>query len=130
MSEDEYREFQKRRGITTVDEKPKKSKYNSHHVWLDGIYFDSQKEADFYSNLKLSMSAGIITGFCLQPKFVLVEGNEKERAITYSADFIIFYKDGTCRVVDTKGYEPAHWERTYKMFRLKYPNLELTVVKD
>ena len=33
------------------------------------------------------------------------EGNEKERAITYRADFIVFHNDGTVEIVDVKGYE-------------------------
>jgi hypothetical protein len=129
-TEDQYQEYLKNKGGQPVpDKKPKKSKYNSKHIRVDGICFDSNKEAEYYNNLKMLMRAGAIKGFCRQPQFILVEGNEQERAITYSADFIVFNNDGTCRVIDTKGYETAEWERTYKMFRIKYPELELTIVK-
>lgn len=129
-TEDEYRDYLKRRGIKTTEEKPKRiSKYNSSHIHVDGIIFDSRKEADYYCSLKLLTRAGAIKGFCRQPSFVLTEGNDKERAITYKADFIVFKLDGTVEIVDTKGYEPEQWQRTYKMFRIKYPDLKLKVVK-
>jgi hypothetical protein len=61
--------------------------------------------------------------------FILVEGNDADRAITYKADFIVFNNDGTYSIVDVKGYETEQWKRTFKQFRLKYPKLELEVVK-
>lgn len=127
-SHQQYEEYCKNHGIKLPEQEPKKSKYNAHRVKIDGICFDSQKEANYYSDLKMELKAGVIKGFCRQPQFILVEGNTRERAITYSADFIVFYLDGTAEIVDTKGYEPQQWERTYKMFRIKYPELELKVV--
>jgi len=113
-----------RQGITTAREKPKKKqKYKNRHTWVDGICFHSQKEADRYGELQLLLMTGEIIGFCRQPEFVLIEGDEKDRAITYSADFIVFYPDGTVEIEDTKGYEPEQWKRTWKMFRHKYPGL-------
>jgi protein associated with RNAse G/E len=130
-TEDQYQDYVKSRGkdIETKDKAPKKAKYNNKHVRVDGIVFDSGKEAEYYNTLKLLMRAGAISGFCMQPAFVLVEGNDTEKAITYSADFIVLKPDGTYEIVDTKGYETEQWKRTYKMFRLKYPELELKVIK-
>ena len=127
-SEEQYQEYLQRKGIQPA-KKLAKSKYHSHHVWVDGICFDSAKEAEYYGNLKLLQRAGAIKGYCRQPQFVLTEGNDTERAITYSADFIVFKLDGSVEIIDTKGYEPEQWKRTYKMFRLRYPDLELKVVK-
>lgn len=62
-------------------------------------------------------------------EFVLVEGNPKDRAITYKADFIVFNKDGTYKIVDVKGFESQQWKRTAKQFRLKFPELELCIEK-
>jgi len=73
--------------------------------------------------------AGEIIGLVLQPKFVLQEGTDTEQAITYSADFLIINPDYTCEVVNTKGFESEQWERTYKMFKIKYPKINLKVVK-
>jgi len=128
-TEAELQEYLKRMGKQTVQEPKKKSKYNAKHVCVDGILFDSQQEANYYSSLKLLMRAGEIKGFCLQPKFVLVEGNDTDRAITYAADFIIFYNDGRYEIVDVKGFESQQWKRTLKQFRLKYPKLQLKIEK-
>jgi hypothetical protein len=110
--------------------KVKKAKHNNKHTWVDGLCFDSQFEANRYGQLKLLMRAGTIKGFCRQPEFVLVEGNESQRAITYKADFIVFNNDGTVTVEDTKGYESEQWKRTYKMFKAKYPDIEISVLKE
>ncbi|WHH59130.1 DUF1064 domain-containing protein [Petroclostridium sp. X23] len=126
-SEDDFKDYLKRTG-KQQDQKPKnKSKYNAKRVRVDGILFHSQKEAAYYAGLKLLLKVGEIKGFCLQPKFVLVEGDEQDQAITYSADFIVFHNDSTAEIVDTKGFESEQWKRTFKQFRLKYPGLELKV---
>jgi len=123
-------EWLERQGYETTRQKSKKkSKYNNKKAWVDGICFDSNKEADYYSVLKTLHKAGEIKGFCRQPEFVLVEGNSKDRAITYKADFIVFHNDGRAEVIDVKGYESEQWKRTFKQFRLKYPDMELKVIK-
>lgn len=130
MTEQDYMDYLERTGQQTARQKPKRrAKYNNRKTWVDGICFDSKKEADYYYCLKLLEIAGEIAGFSLQPKFVLTEGNEEHRTITYKADFIIFNLDGTFEIIDVKGYESEQWKRTYKMFRLKYLELELKIVK-
>ena len=57
-----------------TDGKKKKSKYRAYKVSIDGHTFDSQKEADYYSQLKLRLQAKEINGFCLQPTFILAPG--------------------------------------------------------
>jgi hypothetical protein len=108
----------------------KKPKYHNKHTWVDGLCFDSQMEADRYGQLKMLQRAGTIKGFCRQPEFVLTEGNEEQRAITYKADFIVFNLDGSVTVEDVKGYESQQWERTFKMFKAKHPNIEISVLKE
>lgn len=129
MTEQEYMEYLERTGKQTARQKPKRSKYNNKKTWVDGICFDSQKEADFYQELKLLQQAGEIKGFCRQPEFILVDGDVEHRAITYKADFIIFHHDGIFEIIDVKGYESEQWKRTEKMFRLRYPDLELKTIK-
>lgn len=111
-------------------EKPKKLKHNNKITIVDGVSFRSKLEAEYYSQLKLRFMAGEIIGFVIQPKFILQEGTETERAITYSADFLIIFPDMSCEVIDTKGFEGKEWQRTYKMFRIKYPKIELRVIKN
>ncbi|MFL0198403.1 DUF1064 domain-containing protein [Clostridium sp. WILCCON 0269] len=83
-----------------------------------------------YCQLKLLFYAGEIAGFILQPEFILQEGRGGQRAITYTADFLVLNNDGTYSVEDTKGYESAQWKRTYKQFKLRYSGVELKVLKE
>jgi hypothetical protein len=130
-TEDQYMEWLENRGQQTARQKPKKrSKYNAKKTWIDGVCFDSKKEGEYYNDLKLLQQAGAIKGFCRQPEFILVEGSAEDRAITYKADFIVFHNDGRAEIVDVKGYESQQWKRTFKQFRLKYPELELKIVKE
>ena len=77
----------------------KKSKYRANKVSIDGHTFDSQKEADYYCQLKLRLQAKELNGFCLQPTFILAPG------LKYKADFIIFYSDRQPEVIDVKGFK-------------------------
>ena len=129
MTDREYMDYLERTGQQTARQKPKRSKYNNRKTWVDGICFDSAKEAAYYQDLKLLHQAGEIRGFCRQPEFILVDGDAEHRAITYKADFIIFNNDGTYEVIDVKGYESGQWKRTEKMFGLRYPELRLKIVK-
>lgn len=112
---------------------PKKSKYNNKKVIVDGIKFDSQKEAEYYCRLKLLKQAGEIKDFGLQPRYVLQPGFEKNgekfKPITYIADFVIVNNDGTTDVVDIKGVETQIFKIKRKLFEYKYPDLSLKVVK-
>lgn len=128
MTEDEYAELMGRRGM--AEPAPKPSKYHSKRVRVDGILFDSQKEADYYGDLKIQLQAGTIKGFCRQPEFILLAGFAKQRPETYRADFIVFHLDGTAEIVDTKGAETETFKIKRKQFRAKFPRLELKVVKD
>ncbi len=62
-SVDDYKNF------TNVN--TKRSKYRAYKKNVDGHTFDSQKEADYYCELKLKLQAKEINGFCLQPTFML-----------------------------------------------------------
>ncbi len=99
----------------------KKSKYRSNKVSIDGHTFDSQKEADFYCELKIKLQAKEINGFCLQPIFMLAP------SLKYKPDFIIFNKDGSCEVVDVKGFKTKEYIAKKKVFEDKY-NLKITEI--
>ena len=104
-----------------TDSKKRKSKYRSNKVSIDGHTFDSQKEADFYSELKIRLQAKEINGFCLQPTFILAP------SLKYKADFIIFNKDGSTEVIDVKGYKTKEYIAKKKVFEDKY-NLKITEI--
>lgn len=129
-TEEQYQEYLKKRGQKVEKPKVKRQKYRNKGIWHDGVYFRSQLEMKRYCQLKLLFYAGEIAGFILQPEFILQEGNDENKGITYKADFLILNKDGTYSVEDTKGYESAQWKRTYKQFRLRYPDIDLKVLKE
>lgn len=104
-----------------TDGKKKKSKYRAYKVSVDGHTFDSQKEADYYSQLKLRLQAKEINGFCLQPTFILAPG------LKYKADFIIFNTDGSSEVIDVKGFKTKEYIAKKKVFEDKY-NLKITEI--
>lgn len=131
MTEDEYMEYQrKNKGGNIYEPIKKKSKYNNKRIRVDGILFDSKLEADYYSDLKIQLQAGVIRGFCRQPEFVLVAGFADRKPVIYKADFIVFSLDGTAEVVDVKGMETEVFRIKHKQFLDKFPGLELKIVKE
>ena len=59
--------------------------------------------------------------FCLQPIFMLAP------SLKYKPDFIIFNKDGSCEVVDVKGFKTKEYIAKKKVFEDKY-NLKITEI--
>lgn len=85
-----------------------KSKYHSRRCELDGIMFDSRKEARRYAELKILERAGEIKKLERQVPFTLIPaqrdeaGKVIEREVKYVADFMYVDKDGI-HVEDVKG---------------------------
>ena len=102
----------------------KLSKYNARKTIIDGIKFDSKKEAGRYKELKLLEKAGEIKNLQLQPRFTLQESfkyqGKTERKITYIADFMYEEKNGQVVVEDTKGYRTDVYKIKRKMFLKRY----------
>lgn len=134
-TEEEYQDFLKRKGVN-IDSKPKnikKNKYRNIKTTVDGITFDSIREAEYYENLKLLKAAGEIKDFGLQPKYELIPKFTKNgvthRSIAYIADFIITNNDGTTDIVDIKGVETQVFKIKRKLFEYMYQDLNLKVIK-
>lgn len=97
------------------------NKYNAKRVVVDGIKFDSKREAHRYKELKLMERAGTITDLQLQPKFELQPGftgpdGRRIRAIHYIGDFM--YTDletGNKVVEDVKGVKTDVYKLKKKM---------------
>ena len=96
------------------NKKPKKSKYGAIKTSVDGHVFDSKKEAEYYSELKLKLRAGAVKGFCLQPIFILAPD------LKYKADFIVFNLDNTVEIIDVKGFKTKEYITKKKVFEDKY----------
>ena len=111
----------------------KKNKYSNIKTTIDGIKFDSKREAEYYCELKMLKKAKEIKDFSLQPKYELQAKFKKNgtshRAINYVADFVILRNDGILEVVDIKGMETDVFKIKRKLFEFAYPNLELKIIK-
>ena len=90
-----------------------KNKYLNKKTEIDGITFDSKKEAKRYGELKLLERAGQIDTLTLQPKFTLIPSQRRddgkaERPCVYIADFM-YRENGQFVVEDTKGFKTADY---------------------
>lgn len=117
-----------------------KSKYRNRKVSVDGITFDSRKEARRYQELKLLLLAGEIIGLQMQVPFELVpaqfeetgevyskgprkgqpkQGKCIEKSVVYIADFV-YWQDGKRIVEDTKGVRTTDYIIKRKLMLHKY----------
>ena len=102
-----------------------RSKYKAKKVVVDGITFDSKKEARRYKELKLLERAGVIKDLVLQPSFLLQDKfkykDKTEHKIKYIADFkYLDTKTGKTVVEDVKGYKTDVYKLKRKLFLKKY----------
>lgn len=104
-----------------TDKRNGKSKYRANKVSIDGHTFDSQKEADYYCELKIKLQAKEINGFCLQPTFILAP------KLKYKADFIVFHKNNSTEIIDVKGVKTKEYIAKKKVFEDKF-NLKITEI--
>lgn len=81
----------------------KRTKYRAVPTVVDGIRFDSKKEASRWVTLKLMQMACQITELERQVKYELIPKQDGERACTYLADFRYFTKEGKRIIEDCKG---------------------------
>lgn len=113
-----------------------KRKYNNKKIIVDGIKFDSKKEALRFKELKMLEKAGIISNLQRQVKYTLIpaqyehtneihtKGKDKgkpkkgrliERECAYYADFV-YMQNGNTIVEDVKGYRDG---QAYNLFVIK-----------
>lgn len=87
----------------------KRNKYKAIKTIVDGIKFDSKKEANRYIVLKHHKAQGIIKDFSMQVKYDLVPKTPIYREVSYIADFVVTYPDGSVVVEDVKGMRLADY---------------------
>lgn len=105
---------------TTVNTRPSTNKYQAHSVRVDGILFDSQREAARYGELKLLLHAGHIADLEIHPGFPLIVSEEGGPPFVFHtvgmfhADFK--YKDcRTCAWVIEDVKSPPTKTEAYKL---------------
>lgn len=85
--------------------KPKRSKYGATKTMLDGITFDSKREAAYYSELKIREKAGEVSGVVLQRPFPIIINGQSVGKFLSDFAFIDHTQEDRLRVVDVKGYD-------------------------
>ncbi len=117
------------------------NKYHSAKCVIDGIVFDSRREARRYRELMLMQAAGQISRLQRQVKFVLIpeqrevtneiytrgpkkgcfkKGKILERECSYYADFGYWTADGQYVVEDAKGMRTRDYIIKRKLMLWKY----------
>lgn len=95
-------------GRTATEKRPK---YGNVITTVDGIRFDSKREARYYEQLKLRQQSGEVHFWLRQVPMHLPGGTK------YVLDFLVFLRDGSVDFVDVKGRET-------KEFRIKKREVE------
>ena len=100
----------------------KRNKYNNIKTEIDGIKFDSRKEAATYSQLKLYEKGNLIKDLQLQVKYELIPklviNGKIERAISYIADFVYWDCVHNCQIVhDAKGMQTDVFKIKYRLMK-------------
>ena len=101
------------------------NKYKNKITYIDNIKFDSKKEANRYTELKLLEKAGLINNLVLQPQFELIPTVRKNgrtyRRTKYIADFMYFSVEEDKTIVeDVKGYKTDVFRLKEKLFNYKF----------
>ena len=108
------------------------AKYGNRKTTVNGIEFDSKREANRYVELTYLLRAGLIKDLQTQVPYVLMDGFRKDgravRAITYIADFIYTDEHGKTVVEDAKGHRTKEYLIKKKLFEWRYPELTISEV--
>nr|UVN01762.1 MAG: protein of unknown function DUF1064 [Bacteriophage sp.] len=100
-----------------------RSKYHARKTTVDGITFDSRKEADRYLVLKGMEEGGSIEDLRRQVRYELVPAFDVDgrhyRPVYYVADFV-YVEDGKEVVEDVKGMRTDVYRLKSKLFAQRY----------
>lgn len=102
----------------------RKSKYGAIPTWVDGIRFDSKREAKYYEALKLRVAAGEVAFFTRQTPVHLPDGTK------LVLDFVEYSEipgtDGyRVRWVDVKGRETPVFRLKKRAVEHHYPHIRI-----
>nr|UVY29452.1 MAG: Protein of unknown function (DUF1064) [Bacteriophage sp.] len=99
------------------------SKYHAKKTVVDGITFDSKREADRYLVLKSMEEDGTIEDLRRQVRYELVSAFDVDgrhyRPVFYVADFV-YTEDGKEVVEDVKGMRTDTYRLKSKLFARRY----------
>jgi len=93
----------------------RRNKYGAVKTTVDGIVFDSKREARYYEQLKLERDCKIVAYFLRQVSIHLPGGTR------LVIDFLVFYTDGRVRYLDAKGRETPAFKIKRREIQHHYP---------
>lgn len=100
-----------------------RSKYHAKKTCVDGITFDSKREADRYLALKSMEEDGTIEDLRRQVRYELIPAFDVDgrhyRPVCYVADFV-YMEDGKEIVEDVKGMRTDVYRLKSKLFARRY----------
>lgn len=102
------------------------NKYHNKQVLVNGIEFDSMKEANRWAELQLLQRAGKIRDLSRQVKYQLIPvqrdefGKAIERSVDYIADFQYRDEKGKLVVEDAKGFKTKEYIIKRKLMLKEY----------
>lgn len=97
----------------------KRPKYNNKKTNVNGILFDSKKEADRYVLLTRRKAIGEVVDIHLQVPFVFAL--EGKKMFTYKADFVYFDKIANELVIeDVKGFRTPLYKLKKKLIEQQH----------
>ena len=95
-----------------------RSKYGNTRTTYNNRTYHSKAEAEWAQRLDTLQASGAILSWLPQcPKFPLTH---EDRPPTYTADFLIFLKDGRALVADCKGFDTAESKLKRAIVQDKY----------
>jgi hypothetical protein len=116
----------------SLQEKCKKvNKYKNTRTKVGNFTFDSEAEANYYSELLMRERSKDphekVVEIIRQPKFILQENykyrGEKVRELRYIADFAVKYADGREEVIDVKGHRTKEYLIKKKLLLFKFNHI-------
>lgn len=102
------------------------NKYGNKQVLVNGMEFDSMKEANRWAELQLLQRAGKIRDLSRQVKYQLIPvqrdefGKAIERSVDYIADFQYRDENGKLVVEDAKGFKTKEYIIKRKLMLREY----------
>lgn len=100
-----------------------RSKYHAKRTSVDGITFDSKREADRYLVLKSMEEDGTIEDLRRQVRYELIPAFDVDgkhyRPVYYVADFV-YVEDGKEVIEDVKGMRTDVYKLKSKLFARRY----------
>lgn len=102
--------------VRMVNARSVRAKYGNKKTQIDGLVFDSKREAKRYSELKRMQDCGLIEDLRCQVTFEVIPKCGNERAAKYVADFT-YMQDGKMVTEDAKGTRTRDYVLKRKLMR-------------